>query len=172
MYERVPARLAEGGLVPYELSSLALPGCEAVHNRRYWERRPVLGLGVGAWSSEPRRASSPHGSRRANPRELPVWQARIEAGRPAHEEPEEILSARTARGEAVFLSLRTTRGLVAAAFAAEFGAPPRRWFADAIDRFSSGGLLDEGPAADLRLTARGRLLSDGVFEAFVAVPGD
>ncbi len=28
------------------------PGRESRHNRRYWEREPVLGIGPGAWSSE------------------------------------------------------------------------------------------------------------------------
>ena len=35
------------------------PGCEAVHNQRYWERRPVLGLGMGAVSTDPPAAGSP-----------------------------------------------------------------------------------------------------------------
>ena len=42
---------------------------ESVHNRRYWQRRPVLGAGPGAWSSEPRSTGAPFGARRANERD-------------------------------------------------------------------------------------------------------
>ena len=52
-------------------------------------------------------------------------------------------------------------------FAEEFGRPPRGFWADAIDALTGAGLLDESAAGDLRLTRRGRLLADGVFQYFV-----
>jgi coproporphyrinogen III oxidase-like Fe-S oxidoreductase len=79
----------------------------------------------------------------------------------------EILDAPTARGEAVFLALRTSAGLRAEAFAADFGGPPRIFWAEEIDRLVSGGLLVEENGGDLRLSSRGRLLSDSVFACFV-----
>jgi oxygen-independent coproporphyrinogen-3 oxidase len=81
--------------------------------------------------------------------------------------PAEPLSESTARGEAVFLALRTVAGLDASRFAAEFGAPPRRFYGRAIDELVRGGWLDEGADGALRLTPRGRLVSDSVFERFV-----
>jgi oxygen-independent coproporphyrinogen-3 oxidase len=167
MLEAVPERLARAGLVAYEISNLARPGFESAHNRRYWERRPVLGLGMGAWSTEPRSPAAPHGARRANLRDVADYLARTLAGEPAAAGPPEVLDARTARGEAAFLALRTARGLRAAEFAAEFGAPPRDFFAEAIERFLGLGLLEELATGDLRLSPRGRLLADGVAEAFV-----
>jgi oxygen-independent coproporphyrinogen-3 oxidase len=166
MLEAVPERLAEAGILAYEISSLARPGFESVHNRRYWERRPVLGLGMGAWSCEPRGPEAPHGARRANPRGLEAWLEAAERDASAGAAAE-VLSPATARGEAMFLGLRGVRGVAADPFAAEFGAPPRHFFADPIERFLAAGLLEEAPPGDLRLTARGRLLSDSVFEAFV-----
>jgi oxygen-independent coproporphyrinogen-3 oxidase len=47
MIEMAEERLGAAGYERYELSNYARPGFAAVHNRRYWERRPVLGLGVG-----------------------------------------------------------------------------------------------------------------------------
>jgi oxygen-independent coproporphyrinogen-3 oxidase len=79
----------------------------------------------------------------------------------------EMLSPREARGEAAFLALRTASGLDAARFAAEFGAPPREFFADAIAALCAQGLLEEGDTGRLRLTPRGRMLSDSVFAHFV-----
>ncbi|MGH0030040.1 MAG: radical SAM family heme chaperone HemW [Myxococcota bacterium] len=164
LLRQAEARLAGAGLARYEISSYARPGCEAVHNRRYWERRPVLGLGMGAVSTDPPTPDHPHGVRRHNPRVLERWQAAVEQGAPPPSEP---LGPAVARGEAVFLSLRTVRGLDAARFAREFGAPPRHFFGRQIDALVAGGLLEEGPEGGLRLTDRGRLLSDGVFEEFV-----
>lgn len=67
----------------------------------------------------------------------------------------------------MFLGLRTARGVDAARFAAEFGGPPRGFFASAIEALGSAGMLAEEESGDLRLTPRGRLLADSVFEAFV-----
>jgi oxygen-independent coproporphyrinogen-3 oxidase len=164
MIERVEERLARGGLARYEISSYARPGHQAVHNRRYWERRPVLGLGVGAVSTDPPSAAHPHGVRCANPRELPRYLAAVGSGAPPQRE---VLSPETARGEAVFLALRTLRGLDAARFAAEFGAPPRRFFGPPIEALTRAELLVETPEGDLRLTPRGRLVSDSIFAEFV-----
>jgi oxygen-independent coproporphyrinogen-3 oxidase len=162
-------RLASAGLARYEVSSFARPGFESRHNQRYWQRRPVLALGVGAHSTEPHSAEAPFGARSANERELPAWLARIEAGCFAAPE-REVLDAATARGEAAFLALRTRAGLVAERFAAEFGAPPRRFFARAIEELVAAGLLAERANGDLAPLARGFAFADAVAARFVAGP--
>lgn len=168
MLETLHARLEAAGLLSYELSSFARPGFEAVHNARYWERRAVLGLGVGAWSTDPRTERAPFGIRRANLRGLPDYLAAVEAGA-SPEASAETLARAVARGEAAFLALRTRRGLAAAPFAREFGAAPRAFFGGAIDELCAAGLLRESAAGDLALTQAGRLLADTAFERFVSV---
>jgi len=165
MLEAIPARLGAAGIHAYEISSHARPGFEAVHNRRYWERLPVLGLGMGAWSVEARSAAAPHGARQRNPATLPEYLDSV--GRPPSPEAVEHLDEATARGEAMFLGLRTRRGVSAQRFAAEFGGPPRRFYADELTRLAEAGLVQEDENGDVRLSHRGRLLSDTVFEAFV-----
>jgi oxygen-independent coproporphyrinogen-3 oxidase len=167
MHEAVERCLTAAGFERYEISSYARPGFESAHNRRYWERRAVLALGAAAASLDPPTPEAPFGTRRANLRGEAEYLARIEAGRSAEAEPAEVLDARTARGEAALLALRTSRGLRAEAFAAEFGGPPRAFFAAAVERLRARGLLHEGPAGDLRLTPEGRLLSDTVFAELV-----
>jgi len=164
MLECTESRLEAAGYRRYEISSYARPGAEARHNRRYWERRPVLGLGLSAVSSDPPGPGRPFGVRRHNPRSLEAWLA-VVAGREAPEV--ETIGPETARGEAVFLALRTAAGLDAAAFAREFDASPRRFYGPAIDRLAAQGLLLEAAGGDLRLTPRGRMLSDSVFQHFV-----
>jgi len=169
MLERIAERFAGAGLPRYEVSSFARAGFESRHNQRYWRRRPVLGIGPGAWSNEAPRDEAPFGARRANVRDLEVWLARIAGGESGAQDPPECLDARTARGEAAFLALRTAAGLDAESFAAEFGAAPRAFWRDAIEELVAAGLLVEGSeaAGDLRLTSRGFLLSDSVFLRFV-----
>lgn len=168
MLEALRERLEGAGLVLYELSNFARPGFEAVHNARYWERRAVLGLGASAWSTDPRAPGAPFGVRRENLRDLGAYLAAVEAGASAQASAE-VLAPEVARGEAAFLALRTRRGLAAASFAREFGAPPRALFGEAIDELREAGLLSETPEGDLALTAAGRLVADSVFERFVSV---
>ena len=161
--ERVWDVLEAAGLRQYEISSFARPGSEAVHNRRYWARLPVLGLGMGAWSSEPAGPDAPYGARRANVRTLVPYLESVEAGGLPDAGAREILSRDTARFEATFLALRTRVGLRAAPFAHEFGVTPRELHGAALDELVAAGFLREAPGGDLRLTRRGRLLSDSVL---------
>ena len=167
MMETLEDRLRAGGFVRYEISNYARPGFQAVHNRRYWERQPVLGLGIGAFSTEPPSAAAPFGARRSNVRDLRTYLDRIAQRRPPATGPTEVFDADTARGEAAFLALRGSRGLLAAEFESEFGQPPRAFFGPAVDRLLEAGLLGEAGSGDLRLSARGRLLANSVFAEFV-----
>jgi oxygen-independent coproporphyrinogen-3 oxidase len=166
MIERIEERLVAAGFERYELTNFARPGRASRHNQRYWAREPVLGIGVGAHSTDPPGPGTPLGARPANPRRLDAWLARVEAGRPAAEHVER-LDVATARAEACFLALRRATGVSAEAFAAEFGGPPRDFFGEEIDRLRARALLTESPAGDLILTATGRLLADEVMAAFV-----
>jgi oxygen-independent coproporphyrinogen-3 oxidase len=171
MWDALEARLEAAGYGHYELSAYARPGFEAVHNQRYWQRLPVLGLGVGAFSSDPADGSgrTPFGVRRSNLRSPEAYLSRVEAGESPEAGPAEVLSPATARGEAVFLSLRTSAGLAAAAFEAEFGRAPRAFYGDEITALAAAGLLDEDAAGNLALTRRGRRISDWIFAHFVAL---
>lgn len=168
MVTAIESRLGAAGFERYEISSYARPGARAIHNARYWQRQAVLGLGMGAHSTEARTPARPHGARRANPRTLEAWLSAVETD-PAETGLEERLSDGTARGEAVFLALRQREGLSARRFAAEFGAAPRRFFGEAIERTRAAGWLSEGVPlpGDLALTPSGRLLADSVAAEFV-----
>jgi oxygen-independent coproporphyrinogen-3 oxidase len=169
MIGRIESRLESAGYERYEISSYARPGHRSRHNARYWLRQAVLGLGMGAHSTEARSPDHPHGARRANPRQLDAWVAAIEAT-PASAGELETLAPAVARGEAVFLALRRPEGLSAAAFEAEFGGAPRAFFAREIDAMVARGWLEESATGkgDLRLTGPGRMVADSVAAEFVA----
>ncbi len=162
----IAAKLEAAGFARYELSSYAKPGHEALHNARTWQRRPVLGVGMGAHSYLPPALAPPSGARPANERDYEAWCARIERGDFQPPQPA-LLDRRAARAEAAFLALRTREGLCADAFAHEFGAAPRAFYASAIERAIAADTLRENERGDLTLTTRGWLLADAVFEGFV-----
>jgi oxygen-independent coproporphyrinogen-3 oxidase len=164
--ERIAERLAACGIDRYEVSSYAREGFASRHNQRYWSRLPVLALGVGAVSSEPASPGAPYGRRSSNHRSLGAYLKAIEAGEPAAPEGE-VLAEAVARGEALFLGLRGVAGVAAQAFAAEFGGPPRDFYASEIDDLLEASLLSESEAGDLRLSQRGWLLADSVALHFL-----
>lgn len=49
-YHAVGQWLAAEGFEQYEVSNYARPGCRSLHNSRYWNRTPYLGLGPAAHS--------------------------------------------------------------------------------------------------------------------------
>ena len=147
------------------------------HNLTYWRNEPWLGLGAGAhsWmtSSFLRRSGftpreSTVGRRWANldhPHDyVPATQ---EPGYPGccWRDVEEI-DERLAMGETMMLGLRLAEGISSPRFEARFQVSPADAFGEELDSLRELGLLDwDGVTA--RLTARGRLLGNRVFERFV-----
>jgi oxygen-independent coproporphyrinogen-3 oxidase len=77
------------------------------------------------------------------------------------------ISQATALEESFFLGLRLNRGVDLHSIAERFGRQVVEDLRSAIAELVESGLLQ--PAADrIRLTARGRLLSNEVFQAFLA----
>jgi oxygen-independent coproporphyrinogen-3 oxidase len=151
--------LAAEGWRGYEISNWARPGHESRHNLVYWEREPYEAVGPGAhafdgvvrrWNAA---AMEPYITALAN-----------SAGGP-HLPPggHEVLTQQVADAEAVILSLRLDRGVSELSA----GRPPlalvRGWA-------ESAGLLERANfdgEPRVRLTVRGRLLSNELFRRLV-----
>ncbi len=169
MYEQAIERLEAAGLQQYEISNFGLPGSYSRHNLRYWQRRPYLGLGLDA-SSALRAAVSWSGATKATgPR--PMLRATTTDDLAAYlagtgELETEWLGPAQQLEEAWFLGLRTNAGVDGAALRYEFGAELVEQTIDTVQRLVEDGLLvfkDER----VRLTDRGRLLSNEVFQEFL-----
>jgi oxygen-independent coproporphyrinogen III oxidase len=179
-------RLDQAGITQYEISNFARPGFAPQHNLKYWTRQPYLGFGVDAHSmlqpcddvyalvkaaegnrSELRAGSPPceavtadmEAVRFSTPESLDDYLA----GKPLNRIP---ISRNAAIEEHFFLGLRLTRGVDLERLEAELGCDAVRRFDDVIERFEQNGLL-EREGAVIRLTPRGRLLSNEVFESFI-----
>ncbi|MGZ6269542.1 MAG: coproporphyrinogen-III oxidase family protein [Candidatus Limnocylindrales bacterium] len=159
-YEEAWAVLSRRGWRGYELSNWARPGHESRHNLAYWERRTYEALGPGAHAFDGAR-------RRWNSARLEGYLAALSPTAGAPRLPpggEEALDAATAAAEAVVLGLRLDRGIPATS-----AAVPR--FSAALAWALEAGLLerwtDAAHAERLRLTLRGRLLSNELFARLV-----
>ncbi|MEO8661635.1 MAG: coproporphyrinogen-III oxidase family protein [Bryobacteraceae bacterium] len=147
-YEEAVERLAAMGLPRYEISNFARPGCESAHNLKYWRLEPYVGFGTDAHSLE-------NGVRRQNTDDAAEYVARMQRGEsPCVEE-----TPAHAADERFFVGLRLSEGI---------RPTPDEWrqFEAPIHRFISEGLL-ESAGGLLRLTSRGVLLSNEVFQEFL-----
>ena len=158
MYEHAVERLATAGFRGYEISNWARPGHESRHNLAYWRRRPHEAVGPGAHAFDGVR-------RRWNAARLDGYLARllpIDGAEPAFPPGDaDTADAAAVAAERVILGLRLGEGIPAA----EADRPP---LAAHVAWATAAGLLE--PADDprrIRLTTRGRLLSNELFARLV-----
>jgi len=77
------------------------------------------------------------------------------------------VTSHAALEETFFLGLRLNRGVDLKEVAAKFGPSAVAGFTETISEFVEGGLMEREDSW-IRLTPRGRLLSNEVFERFVS----
>jgi oxygen-independent coproporphyrinogen III oxidase len=141
-YEFAVERLAALGIARYEISNFARPGSESLHNLKYWTLQPYVGFGADAHSFD-------GATRRQNPESVEDYLAHApasaEPGDPSHER--------------FFVGLRLSAGI---------RPSPEEWnrYAEPIRRFLAQELLESADGA-LRLTNRGVMLSNEVFQEFL-----
>jgi len=158
MYEMAEEYLDAAGYAQYEISNwalqLAIRNLQSRHNLTYWRNEPYLGFGAGAHSF--------FGGERfwnvASPLEYIQRSARGEsviAGR-------EAISRELELAETLILGLRLNAGVAFADVLARFGEDVRVRYARQFEETRALGLL-EVTETGVRLTRRGRLLSNQVF---------
>ncbi len=150
--------LLEAGFEHYEIANFARPGYYSRHNMAYWQRLDYLPLGVAA--------AGMCGNRRwLNHQDLALYERSVLAGqKPVGEE--EFLTSEQVISEAVFLGLRLLDGIDLRQFSALYGVDLEEKFAASITKMRQMQLLELGEDC-LRLSAKGRLLANEVFMAFV-----
>ncbi|MGA8043295.1 MAG: radical SAM family heme chaperone HemW [Terracidiphilus sp.] len=170
MYETAVERLASAGLHQYEISNFARRGRASKHNLRYWQRQPYLGLGLDAssalYSTTNGSSESPHQEpsfllRSKTTDDLKVYLAASEAAETTWLSPERQ------HEEAWFLGLRLNAGVRPSQLRREFGRISVTRALDVADRLVKAGLIEVN-GKTVRLSARGRLLSNDVFQEFLA----
>ena len=153
-------RLGAAGIPQYEISNFSRDAFESKHNLKYWTRQPYFGFGVDAHSMLPSATAELEAIRFAPADSLERYMSAANLRRTA-------VSLRSALEESFFLGLRLMRGVSLPELSAKFGDE-----ALMNARLTIGELIEDGLMA-LRgdfacLTSRGRLLSNEVFERFLA----
>jgi oxygen-independent coproporphyrinogen-3 oxidase len=152
-------KLEAAGVIQYEISNFARTGFESRHNLKYWTRQPYLGFGVDAHSMLLSRSPDAEAVRFATSDALEPYVA----GAPLQRT---IVSRRTALEESFFLGLRLNRGVDLRELSARFGDHAIGNFRDAIAEVVGDGLIQRTNDW-VRLTSKGRLLSNEVFQRFL-----
>lgn len=147
-YERAVERLAAHGIHRYEISNFARKGAESLHNLKYWRREPYVGLGADAHSFDGLR-------RMQNVESAREYVERWERGESVRCEE----TRADADEEKFFVGLRLSEGVHADA---------RDWqrFGPVFERFLDAGVMERANG-NLRLTARGVMVSNDVFQEFI-----
>ena len=167
MYETAIEKLANAGLNQYEISNFSRSGFESLHNLRYWQRRPYLGLGLDA--SSMLKAVAEDGSPELGYVLRSTTGDDLNAFLSDASEPESAwLSPASQHEEAWFLGLRLNAGVQVAELEREFGTHTVIPALDAVPPLAQDGLLSFADGL-VRLTPKGRLLSNEVFQEFLGL---
>lgn len=159
-YELAREQLRQEGYLQYEISNFAVPGRESIHNRKYWQLKPYLGLGAGAHSSDGQfrwenvTVVEEYGRRLAKG-ESPICEWRR-------------LTPEAQLEEFFFLGLRQLEGI-------SLDEAYRRWgnkrvarLAQKIASLESDGWLEKSNGR-VRLAEKALLVSNEIFQEFISI---
>jgi len=171
MYTVAIEQLASAGLHQYEISNFSRSGFESRHNLRYWQRRPYLGLGLDASSMLKATQESERSTDLGYVLRTTTTDD-LDAFLSGASEPETAwLSPASQHEEAWFLGLRLNAGVQIAGLEREFGGETVAAALDLLPHLEQDGLITIVDRR-VRLTPKGQLLSNEVFQEFLGiVPG-
>ena len=158
-YELAEDLLAAHGYGHYEISNWARKGQECRHNLAYWQNLPYLGAGVAAHSYL-------DGHRFANTKSLDQYLADFSEKLPPALDMDEEISPELQLAETVILGLRLGEGIDIKNINDRFGVDMLTHYGRQIEEMADAGLLEQ-TERNIRLTRRGRLLSNEVFWRFL-----
>ncbi|MCY4474100.1 MAG: radical SAM family heme chaperone HemW [Chloroflexi bacterium] len=172
MYELAVDLLGDAGYEHYEISNWAKPGYRSQHNLAYWLNKPYLGVGPGAHSSMFGKRFANMKSPRRYIETMGEASCDDDAGAFHIVEGEfaidfvEVTSQSMAMSETMMLGMRLSEGVSHKEFRNRFGTPLRFNYGTEIDDLTKAGLIEHSDGS-IRLTRRGRLLGNNVFERFI-----
>lgn len=158
MFLQGKACLQERGFLHYEISNFAKPGYESKHNNAYWNGNAYWGLGVSAHSFQ--KLSSSSFKRFWHPRS---YRAYVE--NPLGIDFE-TLPLEKHFAERLMLGLRKIQGVNLADLEKDLNLAAPASLTEELRALESEGFLEFPGDRHLKLTSKGLLFSDLVFERF------
>ena len=158
MYNWVIDFLEENDFEHYEIANFARPHKRSMHNLIYWQNKPYLGIGAGAYSYI-------RGYRYMN-YENPAKYIKETMSDKLPLDNGERLSLRKRMIETIILGLRTKDGVGYKKFKKRFGVSLNDIFCKQINKLVNLGLLEKS-YVKIKLTRDGIFLANAVFREFV-----
>ncbi|MES9683423.1 coproporphyrinogen III oxidase [Bacillus sp. AFS001701] len=158
MYDFLMNYLEKKGFHQYEISNFEKNGLESKHNLVYWNNDEYFGFGAGAHGYI-------NGIRYSNAGPLKKYFQLIDdTGVPiVHEH---TVTKQEKMEEEMFLGLRKMQGVSERKFQEKFGSNFNEVFPNVIEKLMKDGLVEMN-GVFLRLTHKGKLLGNEVFQAFL-----
>lgn len=158
MYKWAINFLEESGFEHYEIANFARHYKRSMHNLIYWQNKPYLGIGAGAYSFI-------KGYRYMNYENPARYTKEIMSGKLPVDNGEK-LSLRKRMIETIILGLRTKDGVGYQKFKIRFKVDINNIFHKQINKLVNLGLLQKNDFK-IKLTKRGIFLANTVFREFV-----
>lgn len=158
-YEAACEFLAKEGYEHYEISNFARPGRRSIHNQKYWQRQPYIGLGAGAHSFD----GSQRWSNEVSPE---MYQSRLGRDELPIAEWHTVGSAEEME-EFFFLGLRQREGISLEQARLRWSDPPLNGWIEKARRLENDGFLKQAEGR-LSLTDRAYLVSNEIFQEFIS----
>ncbi len=158
MYNWAINYLEDNGFEHYEIANFAHPHKRSEHNLIYWQNKPYLGVGAGAYSFI-------RGYRYMNYEEPARYIKEVTSGKSPIDNGEK-LSLRKRMIETIILGLRTKDGVIYKKFKTRFKVDLNNTFHKQIKKLVNLGLLQRDDNR-IKLTRKGIFLANTVFREFV-----
>lgn len=158
MYNWAIKFLEESGFEHYEIANFARPYKRSMHNLIYWQNKPYLGIGAGAYSFIKGYRYMNYESPARYVKEMMSGKLPVDNG--------EKLSLRKRMIETIILGLRTKDGVGYKKFKTRFGVNLNDIFFKQVNKLVNLALLEKGDCK-IKLTKKGIFLANTVFREFV-----
>ena len=158
MYSWAINYLEENGFEHYEIANFARPHKRSMHNLIYWQNKPYLGIGAGAYSFI-------RGYRYMNYENPARYVKEVMSGKLPVDNGEKI-SLRKRMIETIILGLRTKDGVGYKKYKTRFGVDLNDTFPQQINKLVTLELLQKDNCK-IKLTRKGIFLANTVFREFV-----
>ncbi|QNF26293.1 oxygen-independent coproporphyrinogen III oxidase [Metabacillus sp. KUDC1714] len=160
MYELAMEQMEKHGFRQYEISNYAIPGFESNHNLTYWNNDYYYGFGAGAHGYM-------NGIRTSNIGPIKKYMEQIEQTGEAYNS-QNIVSKEEEMEEEMFLGLRKEAGVSKSIFNKKFNVQLVDVFPEQIENLAKLGLIVNDDQS-IRLTHKGKLLGNEVFQEFIGL---
>jgi oxygen-independent coproporphyrinogen-3 oxidase len=163
-YVQACEELNAAGIRHYEISNFAREGSESRHNLKYWTRQPYFGFGVDAHSMLSLESEGLEPAIRFSTDDS------LDGYMSGGPHTVTMVTRQSAIEESFFLGLRLNRGVDIDQLGRELNNHAIAAYDCVIDQCLEEGVL-EREGSKVRLTGRGRLLSNEVFARFLMEQG-